>query len=120
MPRTFLRLTLLGYVANDAQHSRALRGAERFEHNVDGKLGPVLAQTVEIQSRTHLAGTGMCVVVFAMRGVMPPKTIRHKTFNRFADQFSLCVTKQIDRTRIRGTDYAGGIRDKDCVRRDIE
>ena len=84
---------LLGDVANDAEHSRARRSLERLQHDVDRKFGAVLAQSEEIHGRAHLAGAGMGMVIFAMRGMAHAEALRNEIFDGLADQLGLRVTK---------------------------
>jgi hypothetical protein len=48
------------------------------------------------------------------------KPLGHQVLNGLAEKFGLSVTKKLRRARVRATNHPLGIRDKDCVWRDIE
>ena len=85
---------LLGDIANDAKHSGAAFGSlERLQHDVDRELGAIFAKAEEIQSRSHLAGSRMGMVIFAMRGVLAAESLRNEPVDWQAGQFGVGVTK---------------------------
>ena len=55
---------------------------QRLEHDVDRKLGAILAQPEKIQGRAHLAGPRMSMVVFAMAGMARPEALGDKDLDR--------------------------------------
>ena len=68
-----LRGALLGDVADEAEHCGTGTGFHRLEHDVDGKLGAVLAQAEEIERRAHLPSARVSRVVLAMAGMAARK-----------------------------------------------
>ena len=83
-------------------------------------LNQRLTQTEEIQRRSHLPRARVRIVVFAMTRMASAKTFRNQVFDGLAEQLDLGVTEQLRRPRVRTTNYACGVRDKNRVGRNIE
>ena len=114
------RRALLGYVAHEAQHHGAEGRLGRLQHDVDGKLGAILAQGEQIHGRAHLARARMGGVVLAMAGMAAAEALRNEVLDRQADQLSRRVAEQLRAARVCGTDHALGVGDEDRVGREIE
>ena len=119
-PHGHLRIVLLGVVADKTQHHRPRRRLDRLEQDVDRELGAVFAQPEQVHGCAHLPGAGMGVVILPVAGMMPAKPQRDEAFNRHSDQICRAVTKKLCCTRVRGPDDPLGVRDENCIWRNLE
>ncbi len=87
------RGSLLGHVAHKAQDNRAGRRLHGLEHDVDGKLGSILAQAKQVHGRAHLAGPWVGVVIFAMAGMAAAEAGWNQILDGLAKEFGLRVTE---------------------------
>ena len=62
----------------------------------------------------------MCMIVFAVRRMTAPESLRHQILDGFPDEFVLSMTKEFAGTRVCRTDCASGIRDNYGVWRDLK
>ncbi len=119
-PHSLLRRALLGGVADEGHHGRAVGGLHRLEHNVDGDFRAIFAQAEQIHGRAHLPGAGMGAVIFAMTGMAAAEARRHQHFYRLADQLFARVTEQLFGARVGCAHDAVSVGDEDRVRRELK
>ncbi len=84
----------LGDVANGGRHQHALRRLDGAEADFSRKLGPVLAYTKKIDTRTHRAQAWPGEIPSAMGWVLLPVAGRNQHFHRLAHQLGPLVTEQ--------------------------
>ncbi len=93
-PEPFLRRLAFADVAYGGGDEQAVRGLQGAEADLDGELGAVLAQSVQLQSGSHGADLLVVGVAVAVVGVMAAEAAGYEEFDGVAEEFFAPVAEK--------------------------
>ena len=83
-----------GDVADGAGHHRALVGLDRAQGDLDGELGAVLAQPVELEVAAHRPGRGLAQIPLDVVAMLGARALGDELGDPLADELGAAIAEQ--------------------------